>query len=408
MIKAEIPNNEDERLKKLNSYQILDTPNESEYDEIVQLASQICNVPISLMTLVDKDRQWFKAKVGLDVSETTREISFCGHAINNDSMFVVEDASIDERFIDNPLVIADPNIKFYMGMPLTTPDGHNIGTLCVIDHKPRTLTDEQKNAVRILAKQVVNHMELRLQIKEIKNAYVDLFEEREFSLRVNKVYHKLLSIVGHDIRGPLYSFIQLVDMVIDGSVTYEDFLKLAPDFKKNMQNTTTLLDNLVDWGKEYMHGNTSEIKNINLYQLVERVKSNFITQANLKGIEIINHVPESITGHLDENILRFIIRNLVSNSLKFTKKGHVLIDAQKTESDLILSVSDTGIGMSESIKEHLFNWGNSRNSRIGTNNEKGTGLGLSIIKEFTDQLNADIHVDTELDKGTKFTIRIPL
>lgn len=408
MIKPEILTNDDERLKKLYSYQLLDTQAEIEYDEIVQLASQICNVPVSLMTLVDKYRQWFKAKVGIDVSETPREVSFCGHAINNDSLFVVEDASKDERFHDNPLVTADPNIKFYMGMPLITPDGYNIGTLCVIDHQPRILTEGQKNALRILAKQIVNHMELSLQIKEIRNAYLDLVEARELSLRLNKVYHKLLSIVGHDIRGPLYSFSQLIELVIDGSVSYEDFMKLAPDFKKNMQTTTTLLDNIVDWGKEYMQGNTIEIKEFNFNQLVEKVISIFVTQSTLKGISIINKVPYDLIANLDENIIRFIIRNLISNSLKFTEKGSVTITAENTNTHFKFSISDTGHGMTEETKNNLFEWGSNKTSKVGTNNEKGTGLGLSIIKEFTDQLGADIHVDTEINKGTTITISIPL
>lgn len=408
MIKASIPENDDERLKKLNSYQILDTPSETDYDELVQLASQICNVPISLMTLVDKDRQWFKASVGLNVSETPREISFCGHAINENNLFIVEDASKDERFSDNPLVTSDPNIRFYMGMPLTTPDGFNIGTLCVIDHEPRVLTKEQENAIRVLAKQVVNHLELRNQINEIKNAYVELYEERENYQRINKIYQKLLSIVGHDIRGPIYSFIQLVEMVMDGTVTYDDFMHLAPDFKKNMQNTTNLLNNLVDWGKEHMQGNTIKLNEINFKQIVEKVKSNLITQANLKGIEIINRVPDNIIVHFDENIIRFILRNLISNALKFTKEGHIIIEASKSDSHFEFSVSDTGIGMTDDIKRDIFKWGNVKNSRLGTNNEKGTGLGLSIIKEFVDQLNADIHIDTEINKGSKFTIRIPL
>ncbi len=408
MIKASIPENDDERLKKLNSYQILDTPSETDYDELVQLASQICNVPISLMTLVDKDRQWFKANVGLPVSETPREISFCGHAINENNLFIVEDASKDERFSDNPLVTSDPNIRFYMGMPLTTPDGFNIGTLCVIDHEPRVLTKEQENAIRVLAKKVVNHLELRNQINEIKNAYVELYEERENYQRINKIYQKLLSIVGHDIRGPIYSFIQLVEMVMDGTVSYDDFMHLAPDFKKNMQNTTNLLNNLVDWGKEHMQGNTIKLNEINFKQIVEKVKSNLITQANLKGIEIINRVPDNIIVHFDENIIRFILRNLISNALKFTKEGHIIIEASKSDSHFEFSVSDTGIGMTDDIKRDIFKWGNVKNSRLGTNNEKGTGLGLSIIKEFVDQLNADIHIDTEINKGSKFTIRIPL
>ena len=248
MIKAPIPANDDRRLQKLKSYNILDTPSEIDYDEIVQLASEICETPISLMTLVDENRQWFKSKVGLEVPETSREVSFCGHAIHEDDVFLIEDATKDERFHDNPLVTSDPNIQFYAGVPLKSPDGFNIGTLCIIDHKPRKLNAFQLNALKVLARQIVNHLELRLQVNEIKNAYSELYEEREGYYKANKVYQRLLSIVSHDVRGPLNSFIQLVELYIQGEIGTEQFKELAPNFQKNMKTTVSLLDTIVKWG----------------------------------------------------------------------------------------------------------------------------------------------------------------
>ncbi len=162
MITSNYPNNEGERLKALDSYHLLDTLQEEEFDNITYLASVICQTPISLITLVDKDRQFFKSHLGLDVSETNRDISFCAHAINQpQTIFEIQDARLDNRFHDNELVIGKPNIVFYAGIPLTTKDGFALGTLCVIDNKPRTLTHEQKEALTRLSKQVMLILEAR-------------------------------------------------------------------------------------------------------------------------------------------------------------------------------------------------------------------------------------------------------
>lgn len=165
-----IPRNENDRLRTLRSYKILDTKPEERFDELTQLAAIICGVPISLITLIDADRQWFKSKVGLEVQETPRAQAFCTHAIMQPEMFEVPDASEDARFSQNPLVTGDPHIRFYAGSPLATSDGHLIGTMCVIDRKPRTLTDEQKKALEILGRQVVANMELRNNLRELKEA----------------------------------------------------------------------------------------------------------------------------------------------------------------------------------------------------------------------------------------------
>lgn len=155
------PAKEAERLEALRQYKILDTLSESAYDDIATLAAFICDVPIALITFVDSDRQWFKSRVGLDVEETSRDISFCTHTILNLNMLVVDDALNDERFINNPLVTCAPGIRFYAGVPLITPSGYSIGTLCVIDRQPKELSESQKTALEALARQVVMQLELR-------------------------------------------------------------------------------------------------------------------------------------------------------------------------------------------------------------------------------------------------------
>src|SRR5574343_514930 len=153
--------NTEARLKALEDYAIMDTPAERELDEVVELASKICGKPISLISLLDGQRQWFKAKVGLEVSETPIGIAFCKYAIEGNDVFIVNDATKDERFAENPLVTGSPDIRFYAGTPLTTPEGQNIGTLCVIDNKPGDITPDQLDALRILGKQVISDAQLK-------------------------------------------------------------------------------------------------------------------------------------------------------------------------------------------------------------------------------------------------------
>lgn len=167
MKKAPIPTDEKQRLAKLKSYNILDTASEKIFDEITKTASAICDAKISLISLVDEQRQWFKSKHGLEANETPREISFCGHAIMGDDIFIVEDSNIDERFCDNPLAVGEPHVRFYAGAPLITPDGFRVGTLCVIDSEKKVLNENQKLALKSLSKLVVNYFELNRLHREI-------------------------------------------------------------------------------------------------------------------------------------------------------------------------------------------------------------------------------------------------
>ncbi|MFD2261716.1 GAF domain-containing protein [Lacibacterium aquatile] len=160
MTAAPLPATEAERLALLRDYQILDTPAEEVFDRIVRLASNLIGTPIALVSLIDETRQWFKAKVGLDLEETSRDVAFCSYAILLDDVMEVTDATQDERFKDNPYVKGEANVRFYAGAPLSA-HGQNVGTLCVIDTKPRTLSERDRNVLRDLAALVSEEMELR-------------------------------------------------------------------------------------------------------------------------------------------------------------------------------------------------------------------------------------------------------
>jgi len=162
-----IPNHEAWRLKVLWQYDVLDTVAEEVFDDLTDLAAHICEAPIALISLVDEDRQWFKSRVGITVSETSRDISFCAHAILGDGLLIVPDAAKHKRFKNNPLVTGPQKIRFYAGAPLITPEGHALGTLCVLDNKPRALRREQAQTLRVLAHHVVSQLELRRQARAL-------------------------------------------------------------------------------------------------------------------------------------------------------------------------------------------------------------------------------------------------
>lgn len=243
MIAAPIPGNEPERLAALQRYHILDTTPEEAFDELVQLASTICGAPIALISLVDTSRQWFKARVGLDPSETTRSISFCAHAIDCEDLFVVADALADPRFATNPLVLGEPHIRFYAGAPLTSAEGLHLGTLCVIDRRPRVLDGTQRYVLLALARQVMFHLELRRQIIER-----DITDARE----VDRLKKDFVATIGHELRTPLTSIRGSVGLLAAGLMG-----ELTPEAKKmvavaerNSIRLMTLINDILDFEGE--------------------------------------------------------------------------------------------------------------------------------------------------------------
>ncbi len=171
MRSAPLPPNEADRLAALQRYQILDTAPEADFDDLTRLAAQICGTPIALISLADAHRQWFKSRFGLGSSETPRDVAFCAHAIlQPHELFIVSDSHQDERFQDNPLVTGEPNIRFYAGAPLVTPDQQTLGMLCVVDHIPHALTPAQCDALRVLGRLVIVQLEQRLKIRELEEA----------------------------------------------------------------------------------------------------------------------------------------------------------------------------------------------------------------------------------------------
>lgn len=191
------PANEAARIAALDKYAILDTDPEQSFDDLTLLASFVCKTPIALISLVDEDRQWFKSRIGIEPSETSREIAFCSTAILQPDVFVVPDALADDRFRDNPLVVSDPHIRFYAGAPLINEDGFALGTLCVVDRAPRELAPDEREALKALSRLVLAQLEFRRNLILLKEALTDRTkEEHERQQELLHVQETLIRVMG--------------------------------------------------------------------------------------------------------------------------------------------------------------------------------------------------------------------
>jgi signal transduction histidine kinase len=395
MASSRIPENEQLRLKELYEYHILDTESDEDFNEIVQIASSICSTPISLVSLIDTDRQWFKAKVGLDTEETGRNVSFCSHAILGSELFIIPDASRDERFHDNPLVTGRPDIRFYAGVPLVSPSGNNMGSLCVIDTVPRQLTEQQQEVLRVLGKQVVKLMELHKKNIELIITSDQERKQRKELQRISAIQNRILSILAHDMRGPLGAMRTLFEM----EMPLEKFRDMA---LSQVNVSLGLLDNVVEWGQLQVAGSPEKRNEYVLNELVQEILDGCAVSASFKQVALINDIEDSLKVSADQHALKFMLRNLLTNAIKFTKEGSVTLSADISGNQLKMAVKDTGIGMESGLAAQLFQ-GQRKVSRKGTDNETGSGLGLSLIKEFIDKNKGSIGVKSEPGKGTTIT-----
>jgi signal transduction histidine kinase len=403
MISAQLHPQETLRIQALQSYQILDTLPEENFDELVALASEICETPISLVSLIDENRQWFKAKVGLGASETARTVAFCAHAILQDDLFIVENSLEDERFKDNPLAVDAPHVIFYAGAPLINKDGFPLGTLCAIDSKPRKLNDFQKKALVTISHQVVAQMELRLKINEQKEQLAKLE-------KLNHDKDKFFSIVSHDLRSPFHGILGLTTLILDDfdALDRDEILDYTQDIQNSAQSAYKLVDNLLNWSMiegGVLKPDIREIALIDIFQDIKHSLKSFADQKKIQ-LKISGDLSCSVIG--DRNMLRSTLLNLASNALKFTSAtGNVELKAQKEMGEVTLKVQDSGQGMSAEQLHKLKKCGE-LNSTIGTVGEPGTGLGLKLCFQFVELMNSKLEVQTVMNSGTTFEFKLPL
>lgn len=399
MIAAKIPENEENRLRKLYELDILDTLEEQAYDDLTKLAAEICKTPIALVSLVDSDRQWFKSHYGLDAHETPREYAFCAHAILGDDVFIVEDSSKDERFFDNPLATHAPNVKFYAGAPLIMSDNHKLGTLCVIGNEARTISHDQKEALEALARQVVSQLELRLKIKELEI--------------LDHAKDEFISMVSHELRTPLTAIYGSLSLLLSKKTKpLEDKQqKLVEISFRNTDRLLSLVNDILDLAKIESGQLELHKEDLNIIKLLEKsIELN--EQYCMKCLTTIKLVypkskdPIMVSG--DEQRLLQVMCNFISNSAKFTHKNDVIEVTLKVENEYAtVEVTDHGSGIPAEQHDLLFmkfkQLGNNVNNKL-----PGTGLGLNISKNIIELQQGEIGFRSIPDKETTFYFQLPL
>jgi len=407
MIQAPLSEKEEDRLNDLLQLKILDTDPEKDFDDLVYLASMICETPISLVSLIDNKRQWFKARVGIDAQETSKDIAFCAHAILGEDLFQIEDATQDERFFDNPLVTDGPKIRFYAGIPLTTKNGHNLGTLCVIDSKPRKLTSEQEKALKILTHQAMNLMEMRLTNLR-QNEFLHLLNEQRKSLEIkNNIHTRLINILTHDLRNPLNTLHSSVELILEGMLTQEEQKHFLTEINSNVESLIKLMEDMLQWGSKQIKNYTSKPEWFAPHEMVEQIFKISKLSANTKNIELKNKIPQEVTLKNVKEKVEFILRNLLQNAVKFTMNGSISIEYKENDDQILISVIDTGTGMTKPQIDKILGENQSFDSALGSMGEKGTGIGLFISKEFAQRIGAQLDIKSELGKGSTFTLAMP-
>ncbi|MFV8335535.1 sensor histidine kinase [Flavobacterium sp. RSP29] len=385
---------EEERIKLLESYSILDTLPEAEYDNLTLIASQICGTPIALITFLDEERQWFKSHTGLDISETPRDYSFCAYAINDpENIFIIPDARNDVRFHDNPIVAGQENVVFYAGVPLTNEDGMPLGTICVIDHKPKVLTPDQIRSLKALSVQTMKLLELRLKKLQLEKT-LEALEKK------NQELDRFAYIAAHDLKSPLANISGLSDVFIDNynEIIDEEGREIIHLIKTSSFKLREMIDSLLAYSKSNIlqKENNSEVS----ISVLEREFSNLFIFKNNCSITFKSNVSFLL---INKSAIEQILLNLVTNAIKYNDKENIEIEIEIIEeSDCYkIAVSDNGPGISEEFHNVIFEIFEvvSTVDRYGV---KGNGIGLATVKKIVEAFDGTINVESEMGKGSKF------
>ncbi len=394
-----IPKNEQQRLKELYDYEVLDTISEVEYDSITKIAAQICQVPASLITFLDKDRQWFKSHLGIDINETPRAFSFCNYTIMEpDKVTVVPDLREDERFAANPLVTHQPNAVFYAGAPLVTPAGYVLGSICVLDSKVNNLSAEQLDALQGLAQQVVTRLELQKKINSLNIAQQELQS-------ANKSLKNFAHLVSHDMKTPLANI----------SMISRSFKKnYENSFDENANDCLDLIDRSAKELLVFVDDILAQSEMMNQgFEAGESVDSRAILEKVINLIAPPEDIEIRLTGKfprvaMNKTSLQQVFQNLITNAIKYNDKQRGVIDISCLSNDGFhyFDVSDNGCGIAEQHLDIIFE----QRQTLGVEDRYGnlgTGIGLATVQNILEANGGQVIVHSQQNIGSTFKISIP-
>lgn len=398
MISTTIPINENFRLEALRSLDILDTESEKEFDEITALANFICDTEIALISLVDIDRQWFKSKNGIHICETPRNNSLCSYAILQPNQpLIIKDTREDDRFNKSPIFLEEKPIIFYAGIPLVDKNGFALGTLCVMDSKPRELSEKQLESLNALTKQVVILFELNKKNNDLEKIQQKL-KKRNESLR------EFARVISHDLKMPLANIITSTDLLklILGDKLDKESLEYFEYIKTSSFSMSNYINDVLDhYESESLINNSPEEFYLNhlLKEIVDllSIKPNF----NI-------HFPEDDPMIKSNKLaLKQVFFNLIGNSIKYNDKEQIIIsiEASQDKKFYFFRVTDNGMGIPEDKLSTIFDLFTTANVTDRSGN-KGNGIGLSTVKKLIQNLGGSIKVISEEKVQTTFEFSI--
>jgi signal transduction histidine kinase len=380
------------RLAAVHSYGIMDSGEDKDFDALTALASVICQIPIALITFIDEERQWFKSHHGTDFTENRREWSFCTHAIASDKeIMIVPDATLDERFVNNPMVTGPVKVVFYAGVPLINEDGFALGTLCVLDQQTHALTQDQITALKTLAKQVVDKVELRRKIAQLQ--------------AVSQAKDDFLGIVSHELKTPITTLkanLQLIDRLKHNAAT-PIFQKLIDSSSKSLSKINTMVDELLDMHR-YSENHLKLDKTLFTIFEMLHICCNHVRVDGKH--ELIISGDETLQIYADEHRIDQVVVNFVNNAVKYAPDSREIHMNVCKDGDFVkVSVKDSGPGIPTDHLPHIFDryWRADHSSVKYT----GLGLGLYICSEIIKSHEGKIGAESEVGKGSTFWFTIP-
>ena len=401
---APLAENELARLEALGAHAILDTPPDRAFDQIVSFTSAICAAPIAAVSLIDAQRQWFKASVGLGIVETPREVSFCAHTILQDGLFLIADTHSDERFADNPLVTGSPAIRFYAGAPVKAEDGAPLGALCVIDTVPRTLTPLQRQALVTLGHQVEAQLRLRLALREVET-------KNELLQRVSLQKAELSALMVHDLKGPLSAILANATYLLEETPPRPvDARRAALDIETSARTMHRRVMDVLDISSAEQGELRTRLRDVDLSGLLDHIARSAFRRAAAQRRDL--HLDLDLQQpviHSDADLLMRVFENLMDNALKYSPPGSPLwLSVERTRGGEVLAkLRDEGTTLPEAQRERIFE----KYVRLDGGDAQthtSRGIGLAFCRLAVEQLGGRIWVEPNGEKGNSFCVSLPL